>query len=312
MYIVLQIALLVVALFLLEKGADWLVEGASSIAERFNVSDLFIGLTIVAFGTSAPEFAVSVVSSIQHKGGIAVGNVVGSNIANVALILGITLLIGKISVKKKTIMYEIPFLIIAQLSATMLFLKGGYLDYHDGIILLSLLTIFLVYATVTSKEEIRIEEKNSKKSLLFSSFLTLIGLACVTGGGELSVYSAVNIARSFKVSETLIATTIVAFGTSVPELATSVKAALKSKKDIAVGNIIGSNMFNILGVLGVSALFSKIKPDRNINIDLFFMNAIGILLLLIFLNRKRNAKKWKGIILLFSYAMYIFYGIYLK
>ncbi len=313
MYIILQIALLAVALFLLEKGSDWLVEGASSIAERFNVSDLFIGLTIVAFGTSAPEFAVSVVSSIQHKGGIAFGNVVGSNIANIALILGITLLIGKISVKKKTIMYEIPFLIIAQLSATMLFLKGGYFDYHDGIILLSLLVIFLAYATVTSKkEEIRIEEKNSKRSLLFASFLTLIGLACVTGGGELSVYSAVNIARSFKVSETLIATTIVAFGTSVPELATSIKAALKSKKDIAVGNIIGSNMFNILGVLGVSALFSKIKPDRNIDIDLFFMNAIGILLLLIFLNKKRNAKKWKGIVLLLSYAMYIFYGMYFR
>jgi cation:H+ antiporter len=312
LYILLQILILAGALILLERGADWLVDGSSSIAERFHVSDLFIGLTIVAFGTSAPEFAVSLVGAIQHKGGIAIGNVIGSNIANIALILGITLLVGKIVAKKKTIMYEVPLLIVVQLSVSMLFLKDGYLDYHDGVILMSFLAIFLVYAIATSKKEIGTEVEIPKRGLLSASLLTLLGLAGVTAGGELSVYSAVNIARSFNVSETLIATTLVAFGTSVPELATSVKAALKSKKDMALGNVIGSNMFNILGVLGVSSFFSRVKPDRNISIDLIFMNGIGILLFFLFLNKDRSAKKWKGVILLLSYVTYIVYGLYMR
>ncbi|WP_051962800.1 calcium/sodium antiporter [Mesoaciditoga lauensis] len=315
MYVLLQIGILVISLVLLERGADWLVEGASSLGERFHVSELFIGLTVVAFGTSAPEFAVSLVGALQHKGGIAIGNVIGSNIANIALILGITLMMGKIVTKKKTLMYEIPFLIAVQLSATMLFLKDGYFDYHDGIILLAFLAIFLVYAVSTSKSEFIEEVKEveaPKKSLLSASLLTIVGLAGVTAGGELGVYSAVNIARSLHVSETLIATTIVAFGTSVPELATSLKAASKSKKDLALGNVIGSNMFNILGVLGVSSLFSRISPDRNVNVDLLFMNGIGILLFLIFLNRHRSAKGWKGVILVVSYVLYIVYGIMMR
>ncbi len=315
MYVLLQIGILVISLVLLERGADWLVEGASSLGERFHVSELFIGLTVVAFGTSAPEFAVSLVGAIQHKGGIAIGNVIGSNIANIALILGITLMMGKIVAKKKTLMYEIPFLIVVQLSATMLFLKDGYFDYHDGIVLLAFLVIFLVYAVSTSKSEFIEEVKEveaPKRSLLSASLLTIVGLAGVTAGGEVGVYSAVNIARSLHVSETLIATTIVAFGTSVPELATSLKAASKSKKDLALGNVIGSNMFNILGVLGVSSLFSRISPDRNVNVDLLFMNGIGILLFLIFLNRHRSAKGWKGVILVASYVLYIVYGIMMR
>ncbi len=315
MYVLLQIGILVISLVLLERGADWLVEGASSLGERFHVSELFIGLTVVAFGTSAPEFAVSLVGAIQHKGGIAIGNVIGSNIANIALILGITLIMGKIVAKKKTLVYEIPFLIVVQLSATMLFLKDGYFDYHDGIVLMAFLAIFLVYAISTSKSEFIEEVKEveaPKRSLLSASLLTVVGLAGVTAGGELGVYSAVNIARSLHVSETLIATTIVAFGTSVPELATSLKAASKSKKDLALGNVIGSNMFNILGVLGVSSLFSRISPDRNVNVDLFFMNGIGILLFLVFLNKHRSAKGWKGVILVASYVLYIVYGIMMR
>ncbi len=310
MYILLQFLLLIFSLFLLERGADWLVDGSSSLAKRFNVSDLFIGLTIVAFGTSAPELAVSAAAALNHNGGIAIGNVVGSNVTNIGLVLGTTLLVGSMSLKKKTILYEIPLLIAAQLSATMLFLKDSNLDYHDGIVLLIFLVLFLIYAVSTSKkegEEIKIESK--QRSITFSILLTLAGLAGVTAGGEFGVYSAVNIARSFHVSETLIATTIVAFGTSVPELATSLKAALKKKEDLAMGNVIGSNMFNILGVLGLSAVLSKVKPDRNILGDLVFMNLLGVLLFFFFLNSKRSARRWKGVVLVGFYVAYILFGM---
>ena len=305
--------LLAISFVLLERGADWLVEGSSSLAEQFKVSELFIGLTIVAFGTSAPEFAVSVLGAVNHSGGIAIGNVIGSNIANTALVLGASLLFGSsVIMKKQTLHYEMPLMLIVQLSATMMLLKDGYLDYHDGVVLLCLLIIFLVYAFSTSKNGF-VEEPNIKRrGLVGSSLLTLVGLIGVTAGGELGVYSAINLARTFKVSETLIATTIVAFGTSVPELATSLKASLKSKNDLALGNIIGSNMFNVLGVLGVASLVSPIKPDRSVKPDLVFMNAIGFLLLFLFLNKKRKATKWKGLILLSSYAFYITYGIFLR
>ena len=312
LYTLTQMILLVVALILLERGADWLVEGSSGLARKFKVSDLFIGLTIVAFGTSAPELAVSVIGALQHSGGISIGNVVGSNIANVALVLGSAIIVGSgMIIKKQTLQYEIPLMLLAQLVASMMLLKDGYLDYHNGIVLLSFFAIFLVYVLSTSKngfEEICVKER----SLSAYSLLTAIGMAGVTAGGELSVYSAVNLARSFHVSETLIATTIIAFGTSIPELATSIKAALKSKKDLAVGNVVGSNLFNILAILGISSLLSPIKPDRNVTSDLIFMNVTGILLLFLFLNRKHIAKKWKGILLLLIYASYIIYEMFVR
>ncbi len=310
MYVLIQFVLLAISFVLLERGADWLVEGSSSVAEQFKVSELFIGLTIVAFGTSAPEFAVSLFGALNHSGGIAIGNVIGSNIANTALVLGVSFLIGSpVIMKKQTLRYEMPLMITVQLSATMMLLKDGYLDYHDGVILLCLLIIFLVYAFSTSKEDFVEGGKIKQRSLLASSLLTLVGLIAVTAGGELGVYSAVNLAKFFKVSETLIATTIVAFGTSVPELATSVKASMKSKNDLALGNIIGSNMFNILGVLGSACLVSSISPDKSVKIDLVFMNAIGVLLFFLFLIKKRKATKWDGLLLLMSYALYITYGI---
>ncbi len=304
--------LLIVALLLLERGSDWLVEGSSGLARKFKVSDLFIGLTIVAFGTSAPELAVSMIGAVQHSGGISIGNVVGSNMANAALVLGSAIIIGNgMIIKKQTLQYEIPLMILAQLIATMMLLKDGYLDYHNGIVLLSFFIIFLVYALSTSKNGFK-EISVKQRSLSAYSLLTVIGMIGVTVGGELSVYSAVNLARSFHVSETLIATTIVAFGTSIPELATSIKAALKSKKDLAVGNVVGSNLFNILTVLGISSLLSPIKPDRTVKPDLIFMNVTGILLLFLFLNRKYRAKRWKGLLLVIIYASYIIYEIFAR
>ncbi len=310
MYILLQIAFLAGALILLERGSDWLVDGASDLARHFNVSELFIGLTIVAFGTSAPELAVSFIGSLTHSGSVSIGNVVGSNVTNTSLILGVSVFFGSIFVKRQTLKYEIPLVIVAQLIATMLFLKSRFLNFYDGIVLISVFAIFMVYAFATSKHGI--EEKvhePEEHRLSVAVIFTVIGLAGVVAGGELGVYAAVNLARLLKVSETLIAMTVVAFGTSVPELVTSIRAARKSKNDLAVGNLMGSNLFNILAILGLSALPDRIAPDRPITGDLLFMNGIGILAFFIFLNKKREAKKWKGLLLILVYAAYIAYGI---
>ncbi len=309
MYIFLQIIFLVIALILLERGSDWLVSGAADLARHFKVSELFIGLTIVAFGTSAPELAVSLVGAFTHSGSVAIGNVVGSNIVNASLILGISIFLGSVFVKRQTLKYEIPLVIVSQLIATMLFLKSDSLDFYDGIVLLSVFAIFIVYVFSTSKNEVKISSEEKVHRFSVAIFLTIIGLAAVVAGGELGVYAAVNFARVLKVSETLIAATIIAFGTSVPELVTSIRAARKLKNDIAVGNVMGSNIFNILAILGLSALSGKITTDTPITIDLIFMNVIGIIAFLIFLNKKREAKKWKGLLLMSIYGIYIAYGI---
>ncbi len=308
MYILLQIILLVIALFLLERGSDWLVSGAADLARHFKVSELFIGLTIVAFGTSAPELAVSLAGAFNHSGSVAIGNVVGSNIVNASFILGISIFLGSISIKSQTLKYEIPLVIVAQFIATMLFLKNGYLNFYDGMALLSVFAIFMSYVLSTSRQDVKASTQSAHKFSI-AIILTLVGLAGVIAGGEIGVYAAVNLARSLKVSETLIAVTIVAFGTSVPELVTSVRAALKSKNDLAVGNIMGSNIFNILAILGLSALPGKIATDKPITVDLIFMDVIGIIVFFIFLNSKRTAKKWKGILLMSIYVLYVLYNV---
>lgn len=308
LYILLQLIFLIIALVLLERGSDWLVSGASDLARHFKVSELFIGLTVVAFGTSAPELAVSLVGAFTHAGSVAIGNVIGSNIVNVSFILGISIFLGSVVVKSQTLKYEIPLVIIAQFIATMLFLKSNSLDFYDGMVLLSVFAIFIVYVFSTSKNDVKTSEEKTHR-LSIAVFLTIAGLVGVIVGGELGVYAAINFARALKVSETLIATTIIAFGTSVPELVTSIRAAKKSKNDLAVGNIMGSNLFNILAILGLSALSGKITTDTPITVDLIFMNAIGLIIFFVFLNKKRKAKKWKGLLLISIYLIYIMYGI---
>ncbi|BBJ27483.1 calcium/sodium antiporter [Athalassotoga saccharophila] len=308
MYILLQIIFLAIALLLLERGSDWLVGGASDLARHFKVSELFIGLTIVAFGTSAPELAVSLAGAFNNSGSVAIGNVVGSNIVNASFILGISIFLGSISIKVQTLKYEIPLVIVAQFIATMLFLKNDSLNFYDGMVLLAVFGIFMSYVLSTSKQDVKTSTQAFHK-LSIAIILTIIGLVGVVAGGEIGVYAAVNLARSLKVSETLIAVTIVAFGTSVPELVTSVRAALKSKNEIAVGNIMGSNIFNILAILGLSALPGTIKTDKPITVDLIFMNVIGIIAFFIFFNSKRSAKKWEGLLLMAIYIVYILYSV---
>lgn len=312
---------LVVGITLLVKGADYLISGSVAVSRRLGLSELFIGLTIIAFGTSAPELAVSIQAALKGSG-IAIGNVIGSNIANISLILGATAIIMPLKISISTFRYEIPFVILTSLSAGMILIDGdGFLSRFDGIVLLSFFVIFLDYLYSMAKKDRKIlleledkemeeAEKLSKidKSLPIALLATFGGLAGVIYGGKLVIDSAVSIAKVFGVSETLIGVTIVAIGTSLPELVTGITAALKKKADIAVGNVIGSNVFNVLLILGLSTLFNPIGADRNLLQDIIFM--IGTAILLPTLSFKnRTLSRLGGSILLLSYLVYIYLGI---
>lgn len=210
-----------------------------------------------------------------------------------SFILGLSVFLGSVVVKVQTLRYEIPFVIVAQFIATMLFLSNYSLDFYDGVVLLSVFAIFIVYVLSNSKTDAGISHSEGTHKFSSAAILTIIGLTGVIAGGELGVYAVVNFARALRVSETFIAATIIAFGTSVPEIVTSVKAARKSRNDLAVGNITGSNVFNILAILGISAISGKITTDRLINSDLIFMNVISIVVFFMFLNGKRKSKNGK-------------------
>lgn len=311
---ILQIVLLVIGLLLLVKGADWLVEGASTVARKKRVSDLAIGLTIVAFGTSAPELVVNVVASVQNHQDIVFGNVIGSNNFNLFAILGIAGLITPLAVQSSTVYKEIPISLLAALLLFVLvngFLFGGeILSRVDGIILLVFFALFLLYVYKQLKRD---PEKTEVKTVDMSNAkiwgLIIIGLAGLVIGGRLVVTSAVDMATAMGVSEKLIGLTIVAAGTSLPELATTVVAALKKNNDIAVGNIIGSNIFNIFFILGISAVVRPIPFDTVFNTDLYLLFGGTILLFLtMFTFGKKQLDRWEAGILL---AVYVVYTIYL-
>ncbi len=316
------------ALFLLIIGFALLVDGASALARRIGVSDLAIGLTIVAFGTSMPEFMVNMVASVQGASDIAIGNVVGSNIFNILLILGISAMIAPIVVQKSTIHKEIPFSLLAAfmllIFANDTILDGtlnAVLSRAEGLGLLGFFAIFLVYiiGMPHSKEEIPLEAGKMQRSIAASSFLVLAGLAALIAGGKLTVDAAVTIARTLGLSEALIGLTIVAAGTSLPELATSTVAAYKKNADIAVGNIVGSNIFNIFWILGVSAVIRPIPFTPAANFDLWVLVATTVLLFFLIHNgwlwrriflwwkqRERYIiRRWEGAIMLVLYVAYV-------
>ncbi|RKX51048.1 MAG: sodium:calcium antiporter [Thermotogae bacterium] len=310
-----NVLLLIVGFALLVKGADYLIDGSVAIARRFGVSELFIGLTIVAFGTSAPELAVSVKAAIDGSG-IAIGNVLGSNVANVALILGATAIIQPLRISTSTIAKEMPFVILSTIAAGMLLLNGTMgLNRYDGVVLLCFFAIFVDYLFSMAKNDREIgitEEKgisHLEHKMPLAILATLGGLAGVVFGSDLVVNSGINLARSFGVSDTLIGVTLVAFGTSLPELVTSITAGIKKKADLAVGNIIGSNIFNLLLVLGISSSISPIQTDRDITQDIIFA-LISIVLLLLFSGLKRKKLgRTGGIILLAFYFIYIYLSL---
>ena len=309
MEVIIQVALLALGFVLLVKGADWFVEGASKLAEKFGIPQLVIGLTIVALGTSLPEAAVSVSAALKGSAEITIGNILGSNIMNILLILGITSVITPIAVQKSTVKYEIPFMIV--ISAILMGLGCTYnvLKFSDGLILWGLMLCYLAYLLyMTKKGAIVSEEEDAGeadkpmplwKMLLF----ILIGGGMIVLGSDVAVDAATALARIFGMSERLIGLTIVAFGTSLPELVTSATAAIKGKADIAVGNIVGSNIFNILFVVGTSALITPVAYAANFFTDSVICIAAAVLLWVLVIRNKRLGRAG-GACMLVCYAAY--------
>lgn len=314
MELILNILLLIVGFVLLIKGADFFVDGASGIADRFGIPQIVIGLTIVALGTSAPEAAVSITAGFQGSTGIAIGNVLGSNILNVLIILGITSCITPLTVQKNTLKFEIPFVIFITAVLVALGAFLGELGLVSGLVLIALFVLFFVYLIRTSKngnnggEEG--EEPKKKKPVWLLILMTIGGLVAIVFGSDFTVDGATVIAKTFGMSDRLIGLTIVALGTSLPELVTSIIAGRKGNSDIAVGNIVGSNIFNILFVLGVTALICPIPYESKFIIDgIIAVAAVVLLLLCIAVDKERKIRRWGGITMLVCYAGYFAYLI---
>uniref|UniRef100_UPI004055E5B7 calcium/sodium antiporter n=1 Tax=Acetatifactor sp. TaxID=1872090 RepID=UPI004055E5B7 len=307
MEILLQLLLLVVGFVMLVKGADWFVDGAAGIADRFGVPQLVIGLTIVAMGTSAPEAAVSITAALKGNAGITIGNVVGSNILNILIILGLTSVIIATAVAKSTIRYEIPYMLLI----TVLLLGMGYtgkvVSFGEGIILWVAFLVYLGYLFYMAKKDKQevVEEENQKP--LWQLFVAaILGLVLVVWGSDVTVDAATEIAKAIGMSDRFIGLTIVALGTSLPELFTSVSAAMKGKSDIAIGNIVGSNIFNFLFVVGTAALITPVVFEPNFLIDTIIAIAAGVLLLVCVM-RKQKLVRRDGIIMLVCYGAYFIY-----
>ena len=298
-----NIILLVLGFILLLKGADWFVDGASSIASRFGIPQLIIGLTIVAMGTSLPEAFVSITAALKSNAAITIGNVVGSNILNVGIILGITALIRPLHIQNSTIKYEMPFMMLVTL---VLILQGinHTISRFDGVVMWLFFLGYLYYIFKMSKNQM--EETEIKKT---NPLFIPLGLICLMVGSNFAVDAATNIAVSLDVSQRFIGLTIVALGTSLPELVTSVTAARKGNADIAIGNIIGSNIFNILFVVGSSALITPVPFESHFIIDSFVAILIGLVLYLC-TKKTRVLDKKTGILLLVTYSIYFIYLLY--
>ncbi len=302
---------LAAGLALLIKSADWLVGGASALAKKYRVSDLAIGLTVVAFGTSAPELVVNIIASSKNLNDIVFGNVIGSNIANLFLILGITGLIYPLVVQSSTVWREIPLSFFA---VVLLYLLSNnfagntsQLSRADGLILLLMFGLFMFYVyrqlkTDATPNEIPVKQMSLLKTWIFIG----LGLAGLVWGGRLVVNNAVVIATDLGVSEKIIGFTIVAIGTSLPELATSVVAALRKNTNIAVGNIIGSNVFNIFLIIAVSALVKPISFNTAFNTDLYLLGSGTMLLFAaMFTGGRKKLDRWEAAIMLAVYITYI-------
>ncbi len=308
--ILLQLLFLVIGFAMLVKGADWFVDGASGIAEKFRIPQLIIGLTIVAMGTSAPEAAVSITAAFKGSADITIGNIVGSNILNILIILGLSAIIVALPVAKQTIKVDLPFLI--GISA-LLFVLGidGMISLWDGVIMLAVFVAYLLYLIYRAKKHPEeVTEELSKNWPLWKSLVaTVAGLGIVIWGSDIAVDAATKLARIFGMSEKLIGLTIVALGTSLPELFTSVTAARKGNTDIAIGNIAGSNIFNILFVVGLSSLIIPVPFASSFLFDTIISGAAAMLLWLVCF-RNYKMPRWSGAVMLACYAGYLAYLIW--
>lgn len=312
---IIQTLLVVIGFVCLIFGANWLVDGSSALAKKYKVSDLAIGLTIVAFGTSAPELVVNIIGSMNGYSDIVVGNVVGSNIFNLFIILGISALIMPISVQSSTAWKEIPIsLVVAVLLLFFIndfnFSEPSYLSRWDSLVMLVLFVLFLYYVFRQMKNDSNIEADFVHRSTPKIWGLIIIGLLGLIIGGQFVVMNSVKIASSLGVSEKIIGLTIVAAGTSLPELVTSIIAATKKNSDIAIGNVIGSNIFNILFILSISGLIMPIEYNPKFNLDFYILIGGTIFLLVAMLTgRRKRVDRWEAYILLGFYVLYTTYLI---
>ena len=305
---------LVVGLVLLVKGADWLVDGASKLAKRLGVTDLVIGLTIVAFGTSMPEFVVNMVSVADGATDLAITNILGSNIINTLVILGCSALVCPLVAQRSTLRLDIPLNIVAGvLVLVFVFISSPMepkgLSRVEGLALLVVFAAFLVYTFYTAKADATTTPESTPFPLWKCVVLILAGLVGLVVGGEMIVKSAVAIARYCGVAEAVIGLTIVALGTSLPELATSVVAAFKHNNDIAIGNVVGSNIFNVFFILGTSAIIKHLPVYPGIEIDAALVAVSALAVWLLLCNKNRSINRWGGVLLLVIYAGYLTYRL---
>lgn len=307
-----QILLLILGFVLLIKGADIFVDGASSTAQNFKVSKMLIGLTIVAFGTSAPELAVSIKALSVGSSDMVLGNVIGSNITNGLLILGVSVLIRGLAVKQNTIKKELPLHMLISAILIVLFLdkeinglSPNMISRSDAIAILLIFSVFLYYIFSISRNKIDEDEDAGKFGIVKSLLFVGLGLAGIVLGSELVVDSATNIAKTLHISERVISLTIIAFGTSLPELVTSIISSIKKEQDILVGNIIGSNIFNICLVLGLPvAIFGSIIPSSFQVIDLITLIGMAILLYILPKINNYRIRRRHGVLLILIYVIY--------
>lgn len=307
MELLVQVLLLIVGFVMLVKGADWFVDGAAGLADRFGIPQLVIGLTIVAMGTSAPEAAVSITAALKDSAGIAVGNIVGSNILNVLIILGLTACVATLSVAKSTIRIEIPYMIAISLLLLFFGWTGNEITFWEGVGLWVAFLLYLGYLfRMAKKNKETPPEEASSRPLWMLLVLSIIGLVLIVWGSDVTVDAATALARYFGMSERFIGLTIVALGTSLPELFSSLTAARKGKADIAIGNIVGSNIFNILFVLGTTALITPVPFAARFTVDTIVAVLVGVLLL-VCVARSKKLTKPTGILMLAAYAAYFIY-----
>lgn len=304
--------LIIIGFILLIKGADFLVDGASSLAKKFQISDIIIGLTIVSIGTSMPELFVAITSNFHNASDISIGNVIGSNLCNLLLILGATAIIKDIKFKNNTKYIEIPFLIMTNITLFIL-VQDGILSQKESCILIFLFICFIIYTYLMAKNSpTPIQKVSTKKiSILKSVFLIIIGIIALKYGGEFVVENAKKLAKLFNVSDKIIGCTIIAIGTSLPELITSIISALKGNTDLALGNIIGSNIFNILLILGTSSFVNTIYFNLSYNIEIIILYTTSLLLFIFpHLSPKNYMSKREGFIFLGTYITYILITIF--
>ena len=311
------ILLIILGFVLLIKGADFLVDGASNVAKKFHIPEIIIGLTIVSIGTSMPELFVSITSATRGSSDMAIGNVVGSNIANLLLILGLSSVLMPVKFKKETRLIEMPLCLGISIVFAIVCNIGKSVSRMDSSFLLILFALFIFYTIIMAKQgedfdkdDNEPSEDNSKvktsNSTIRDIIFLVLGIVLLKVGGDLTVDNAVKVAQSFNLSEKIISVTILAIGTSLPELVTSVSAAIKGKSDIAIGNILGSNIFNMLLIIGVSSMINPITYNTSYNVDMIFLT-IGVLLLALFpvIPPKNKMTRWNGIIYLYMYIAYM-------